>query len=293
MVIGGVHKHKDIVLSHSLSGHTAMIHQVMCPKNGINTIRFSSWLLAYHERKSKRHTMYTSFVPVTKHFLLKCWTALLNSSSKLIFTTDSRRLAQDKGIWAWDCVFNELVLVVPEVLAMLGDNPMQSEFACHIGLRGKLFCRVCKVRGKESAEPGDSTNDAGSDHGSVHSVAELSDAGSDAGSGTRSRKKGKKAIVETFAQMKERVNNFIKVRINMMISAIIKTSVSLVSLELDQTPFSTCDPFLPMLNNWETRLVSIKHVPSLDSRTHINYSSWANCSMHPSQGAPRRRSNKP
>lgn len=38
------------------------------------------------------------------------------------------------------------MLVFPVVLALLGDNPMQSEFASHIGLRGRRFCRVCDVQ---------------------------------------------------------------------------------------------------------------------------------------------------
>ncbi|KAJ7126468.1 hypothetical protein C8R43DRAFT_897899 [Mycena crocata] len=54
---------------------------------------------------------------------------------------------QKRGIWCWDAEHKELVLVIPFVLAMLGDNPMQSEFACHIGFRGKFFCRVCWVKG--------------------------------------------------------------------------------------------------------------------------------------------------
>lgn len=37
---------------------------------------------------------------------------------------------------------------------MLGDNPMQSEMACHIGLQGRMFCRVCWVEGDEAGEEG-------------------------------------------------------------------------------------------------------------------------------------------
>ncbi|KAI0309831.1 hypothetical protein OF83DRAFT_1179167 [Amylostereum chailletii] len=47
---------------------------------------------------------------------------------------------------------HELVLVIPAVLALLGDNPMQSEMACHIGLRGKFFCRCCWVKGRDAEE---------------------------------------------------------------------------------------------------------------------------------------------
>src|SRR6266436_8210405 len=60
------------------------------------------------------------------------------------------RQCQKDGVWAWDCVNNEPVLLIPMVLALLGDNPMQSEFACHIGLEGKLFCRACWVKGTDA-----------------------------------------------------------------------------------------------------------------------------------------------
>ncbi|EGO30446.1 hypothetical protein SERLADRAFT_404610 [Serpula lacrymans var. lacrymans S7.9] len=56
---------------------------------------------------------------------------------------------QDTGIWAYDCVFKEVVLVIISVLALLGDNPMHSEFACHAGLQSKFFCRCCWVKGKD------------------------------------------------------------------------------------------------------------------------------------------------
>lgn len=35
---------------------------------------------------------------------------------------------------------------------MLGDNPMQSEIACHIGLKGKFFCRNCWVKGADVSD---------------------------------------------------------------------------------------------------------------------------------------------
>lgn len=62
------------------------------------------------------------------------------------------RSAQRDGIWAWDCVHKELTLIFPTVLALLGDNPMHSEFACHIGLRGKYFCRTCWVKGSDAQD---------------------------------------------------------------------------------------------------------------------------------------------
>ncbi|KAL6307553.1 hypothetical protein BKA93DRAFT_727298, partial [Sparassis latifolia] len=45
--------------------------------------------------------------------------------------------------------YDETVLVVPWILAFLGDNPMSSEFASHIGMKGKCFCRTCMVRGAD------------------------------------------------------------------------------------------------------------------------------------------------
>ncbi|OSX63035.1 hypothetical protein POSPLADRAFT_1033630 [Postia placenta MAD-698-R-SB12] len=44
--------------------------------------------------------------------------------------------AQHNGIWAWDIHLKEMILVIPGVLALLGDNPMQSELACHVSLAG-------------------------------------------------------------------------------------------------------------------------------------------------------------
>lgn len=40
---------------------------------------------------------------------------------------------------------------------------MQSEFACHIGSKGKLFCRMCLVSNSASAENGPTVSDQTSD----------------------------------------------------------------------------------------------------------------------------------
>ncbi|KAJ7254168.1 hypothetical protein C8J57DRAFT_987872, partial [Mycena rebaudengoi] len=63
------------------------------------------------------------------------------------------------GIEAYDCQLEEMVLLIPWIITMLGNNPMQSEFASHIGLSGKCFCRVCHVRGADSKNR--SAGDAG------------------------------------------------------------------------------------------------------------------------------------
>lgn len=70
----------------------------------------------------------------------------------LIFSNVVDREGQSTGFWAWDVVDQQMVLIIPVILAILGDNPMQSELACHVGLAGKLFCRCCFVHGRDSSE---------------------------------------------------------------------------------------------------------------------------------------------
>ncbi|KAF9060812.1 hypothetical protein BDP27DRAFT_1491210 [Rhodocollybia butyracea] len=105
--------------------------------------------------------------------------------------SDQMSDAQEHGIWAWDCVTESKVLLIPCVLALLGDNPMQSEFACHIGLWGKFFCRVCGVKGKDS---------------------KAEDSAGRSGNSTPDKKtgKGRRKFKEGLAAMTERVKAFVK-----------------------------------------------------------------------------------
>ncbi|KAJ7290654.1 hypothetical protein C8J57DRAFT_1213292 [Mycena rebaudengoi] len=116
--------------------------------------------------------------------------------------------AQEQGIWAWDVVLNEPVLVIPEVLALLGDNPMQSEFACHIGLRGKLFCRACWVKEGPAVQDGNASE--ASEAGSVAGSDE-SDTAAATMTGGKGKGKGKKRVKETMQQIITRVKAFMTI----------------------------------------------------------------------------------
>ncbi|KAF8148334.1 hypothetical protein K438DRAFT_1625608, partial [Mycena galopus ATCC 62051] len=109
---------------------------------------------------------------------------------------DQLEECQKHGIWAFDAEYQDPVLVIPSVLAMLGDNPMQSEFACHIGFRGKYFCRVCWVKGEPEGE-----DDAASDASSASSTASQQPAKK-----TKTKKKD-----ESVSEMISRISQFLKV----------------------------------------------------------------------------------
>jgi hypothetical protein len=115
------------------------------------------------------------------------------------------------------------VLLLLWILALLGDNPMQSEFACHIGLRGKLFCRACFVKGKSApaqskkSSVGQDATDASSNEGAASSDDGQDTEASDAGSSNAASevqapaKKGRKKALEPLTAMVTRLNDFIKV----------------------------------------------------------------------------------
>jgi hypothetical protein len=117
------------------------------------------------------------------------------------------RHAQAEGIWAFDCEDKELVLLILVMLAFLGDNPMQSEIACHVGLKGKFFCRCCWVKGTDRAHnsvadcDGEQLSAIPSD---ASSYASGSETNNDIGP---SNKKGK----ETMQELVDRARRFLGV----------------------------------------------------------------------------------
>ncbi|KAG6888271.1 hypothetical protein C0992_009086 [Termitomyces sp. T32_za158] len=91
---------------------------------------------------------------------------------------------------------------------MLGDNPMQSEFACHIGLCGRQFCRICHVEGEVEGGnemDGGRRNDI---EGEAHQDSDASNASNVSQSRTI-KKSGRKS--ESMAEMIERVQNFVTI----------------------------------------------------------------------------------
>lgn len=113
------------------------------------------------------------------------------------------RYCQKNGIWAWDCLQEEVVVLIPSVLALLGDNPMQSEFASHIGMNGKLFCRVCLASNPTVAEEHMDADGAGDDE--CPSCADESSQDSDSGPNKSNRQIEENAAERTGARNKARM----------------------------------------------------------------------------------------
>ncbi|KAL1947759.1 hypothetical protein VTO73DRAFT_13483 [Trametes versicolor] len=124
---------------------------------------------------------------------------------------------QRNGFWAWDIEEQDMVLIIPAVLAILGDNPMQSELACHVGLAGRMFCRHCWVKGREAPEedpggdkPVESSDrrarrDSGVSDASGASSCEGSQNGADSAVGGQRRGRAK----ETMQELVDRARRFL------------------------------------------------------------------------------------
>lgn len=138
---------------------------------------------------------------------------------------------------------------------------MQSEFACHIGLRGKFFCRACWVKGHDGLSPeekkgksvaGDEDSasrgsrmgsDVEADSRASSVDAEIvergsqggSEAGSEAGSSEKKGKGRAKKAKETLAGLIQRAKDFIKVCFQIIHVLLQSNSLSFHS---DRTPAS-------------------------------------------------------
>ena len=121
---------------------------------------------------------------------------------------------QETGFWAYDCIHKEMALVCIIVLAELGDNPMTSEMAGHLGLTAKYFCRICWVKGLDLANnqpvhPPDLTYENADTQSDNNSGNTDSDSGYRPATGLRGRSKQ-----ETMQQLVERAKRFVNVSQN-------------------------------------------------------------------------------
>uniref|UniRef100_A0A8H7XVA1 Uncharacterized protein n=1 Tax=Psilocybe cubensis TaxID=181762 RepID=A0A8H7XVA1_PSICU len=142
------------------------------------------------------------------HFL--CTSDIAPPLEMLDGVVDQLQLAQKHGIWVWDCIHKEAVMIFPPVFALLGDNPMHSEFACHIGMQGKYFCQICWAKGVDSQEcphknlPHDSCARPNFPTLSIHSDVDSED------TFTRPSHK-RRRYKESMESMLRRVSDFIKI----------------------------------------------------------------------------------
>jgi hypothetical protein len=92
---------------------------------------------------------------------------------------------------------------------------MQSEMACHIGSMGKYFCRICKVKGHDTAgkesNPARDTTQAQNGNDSIGE--EFSGSESEAHNDT-SLNSARKRTKETMEELVTRVKQFVKVMLD-------------------------------------------------------------------------------
>ncbi|KAJ3870883.1 hypothetical protein F5051DRAFT_434294 [Lentinula edodes] len=134
------------------------------------------------------------------------WLYCDDTSETLDGITTQLEHGQKEGFWVWDVQKKAMVLMIPAVLAMLGDNPMQSKFFCHVGLVEKYFCHCCFAKGRDAndEQSASATKDVADDT-SIHSNASTeqeSDSGAEKKGGRRK---------ETIQELISRAKQFITV----------------------------------------------------------------------------------
>ncbi|KAG2051831.1 hypothetical protein BDR06DRAFT_983423 [Suillus hirtellus] len=95
---------------------------------------------------NKHHAIYMSNMNLPHEMLEKEFFVRFVSSSPHAPPMELIDAAQS-GVIVWDCKYNEEVMLIPYVLFLAGDNPMQAEECSHTGLNCNYFCRTCEVGG--------------------------------------------------------------------------------------------------------------------------------------------------
>ncbi|KAG1736269.1 hypothetical protein EDD22DRAFT_745936, partial [Suillus occidentalis] len=103
---------------------------------------------------NKHHAIYMSNANLPREMLEKEFFVRFVTSSPHAAPMELMRAmkesicnAAESGIIAWDCKYNEEVLLIPYALFLAGDNPMQAEECSHAGLNCNFFCRTCDIGG--------------------------------------------------------------------------------------------------------------------------------------------------
>ncbi|KAI0681707.1 hypothetical protein BC835DRAFT_1205883, partial [Cytidiella melzeri] len=106
---------------------------------------------------NKHHVVYASNANLPREMIEKEFSVKFVSSSPHASpielakaVCDSINSAAQNGVEAWDCKYDEEVLLLPYGFFFGGDNPMQAEECSHNGLGCNLFCRTCKVGGTKA-----------------------------------------------------------------------------------------------------------------------------------------------
>ncbi|KAJ6574503.1 hypothetical protein B0H19DRAFT_1063453 [Mycena capillaripes] len=189
--------------------------------NGLHVVLFPMWLYCDDTSGNvlKKWNEHNSFLMTSArlpreeaqkeyniHFL--CTSNLARPLEMLDGIVEQLEDAKGEGIWAWDIELDEPVLVIPEVLVLLGNNPMQSHDTMDRDDADK------PVRETNSEQRSEGGSVAGSD--GKNSVAGSSGEGSVAGNDvvpqdSPKKRKTAKKIRETMSQMVDRVRNFMTI----------------------------------------------------------------------------------
>lgn len=113
--------------------------------------------------------------------------------------------------------YNVHFLCTSNLAALLGDNPMQSEFACHVGPGGKLLCCICDVKGVDGLTNESqlttvltSTDGANGGHTTPDSIGTSDGNGNSSANDSHTPANGCKRKLESMQEMVVHVTHFVE-----------------------------------------------------------------------------------